>query len=115
MSEIEVFAIPEYIVLQKGNESLWCNRNDGTLRPQLGKCYKSKCQKEKNYRSICMYNPATVLRSSTRFLSLGYDVKRCPNVVKVDTTCKCFVGKLKLLSGTVELGAAIPMLYYCRE
>lgn len=37
MDDIEVFAIPEYIVLQRGNESLWCNRNNGTLSPQLGK------------------------------------------------------------------------------
>lgn len=38
------------------------------------------------------------------FLCVGYEnkIKIEQNVVKLDTTCKCFVGKLKLLSGSLN-------------
>lgn len=37
MGDIDVFATPEDIILQKGNETLWCSRKSGELIPKTGK------------------------------------------------------------------------------
>ena len=37
MGDVDVFATPENIVLQKGKDSLWCSRKNGELTPKTGK------------------------------------------------------------------------------
>ena len=42
MGDVDVFANPEYIVLQKGNNSLWCSRKNGELTPKTGKRHHTR-------------------------------------------------------------------------
>lgn len=34
-----MFATPEDIILQKGDNTLWCSRSNGELTPKIGKYY----------------------------------------------------------------------------
>ena len=34
MGDVAVFATPDYIVLQRGKNSLWCSRKNGNLTPK---------------------------------------------------------------------------------
>ena len=44
----------------------------------------------------------SLILNNNILVCVGYEIKSEQNVVKLDTTCECFVGKLKLLSGCLN-------------
>ena len=95
MGDVDVFATQDHIVLQKGNNSLWCSRKNGDLTPKTGKGHEH----EAGYPKLRRWG--LILRFVNILVRIG-EIKFEQNVVKLDTPCKCLVGKLKLLSGSLN-------------
>ena len=48
------------------------------------------------------FNVFSLILNNNILVCVGYEIKSEQNVVELDTTCECFVGKLKLLSGCLN-------------